>query len=271
MTESNSPAVYAIDPPQAARAAIESACAREKWEMVILRSISASAGSGRKLCLLARCDAADLYVALHRRQVAVISFSKISVRSTPEGPLRDDRVISLPKFCEHKAYTTSNPDNHETWPAEFSQWTRTVACDDHRDPRCLPFHIFQSRSESSLYTTEERNGFNKLHRLPATNRPVRLDKRGVVWDPARPGARHGREPITVAGTRLVDGFHWDVRRQRSGRWRLATSDVTWDVAKYINVYPDGATRFGDRCTPMWSRGDSAREDHKERRKQARKS
>jgi hypothetical protein len=243
-----------------------SVCRNEGWDSNNLDLVWLTASSGRRLSLLTRCDASDMYVDFHRRPVAVVSFAKANVRATPEGPLRDDRVISLTDYCRYKAHYSTRSGSPEKWAARFRSWIGTAECEDHRDPRCLPLHIFTARKSLNLATTEGRKQFNQLHRLTATTRPVRVDGRRLVWDPARPNARRGREPVTVAGLRLEDGVHWDVTHQRSATWRIAGADVAWEVRNYINVYPDGATRIGDRCYLKWGRTDSAQADSADRRR-----
>ena len=69
--------------------------------------------------------------------------------------------------------------------------------------------------------------------------------------------------MTIAGLRLEDGFHWDVSPRRSRT--IATADTVWTVKNYLNVYPDGMGRIGDRCYEDWTRADSACADEEERR------
>jgi len=67
--------------------------------------------------------------------------------------------------------------------------------------------------------------------------------------------------MTIAGLRLEDGFHWDVSPRRSPM--IATADTVWTVKNYLNLYPDGIARIGDRCYEEWTRDDSARADARE--------
>lgn len=121
----------------------------------------------------------------------------------------------------------------------------------------------RSYSTYDLARQQERARFERDHRRLR----VRPDDRQREWSPARPGARHGREPMAIAGFRLEDGFHWDVSPR--GSRTIATADTVWTVKNYLNVYPDGMGRIGDRCYEDWSRDDSARADEQERRAHAR--
>ena len=253
----DSPFVIAVlRPGSPARARVADEAKRRRWDIEMCQASPLTAGSGRRLLVLGRCDAADLYVQFHRRPTAVLTNEDVHVRTQPASPLRDDRVVSLREFSRYKSYFSHLRSNRaeEAWSDEFSAWMGEVSCDGLADCRCLPFHIFTAKATYDLTLREERARFERDHR----RRRARYDDRQLEWSPARPRARHGREPITISGYRLEDGFHWDVaaRRKRT----IATADRVWVVKNYLNVYPDGMSRFGDRCYEVWTRQDSARAD-----------
>lgn len=242
---------------------VADAAERRGWEFTALAALSLTAGSGRRLQVLGRCDAADLYVKLHRRPCAVLAFEDVHVRTQPASALRDDRVVPLRAFCRYKSYFAHLRANRAAavWADQFAAWIGAVACEGHNDCRCLPFHVFAAGATYDLERPEERRRFERDHRRLR----VRRDRRDREWSPARLGARHGREPMTIAGFRLEDGFHWDVKPQ--GSKKIATADAVWTVKNYLNVYPDGASRLGDRCYLDWTRDQSARADTQERSRQ----
>ena len=222
-----------------------------------------ASGRGRKANVLQRGDASRLYEDMHRRQVAVLYSGKIVVRIDPKPPFRDDRVVSIADFCKYKSYVTSlGSNNAGQWDVGFTGWMSAAGCDGPNDPRILPLHIFAAKGEFKLDDHEERKRFRTTHRQRRTLR----DKRRRTWSPARPGARHGREPQTVRNLRLDDGFHWDVTTTRSPY--VTSSDTIWKVPSrgYLNVYADGCIRLGNHCTLTWSAKDSAAADQKEQRR-----
>ncbi len=230
------------------------------WNVTSLEVDRLTAGSGRRMHLLPRATAADLYVALHRDECAVLSSVRAFVRSTPEGALRDDRAIDIATFCRYKAFTLhlAAQGAGATWESQFKNWMADNSrCTGHSDPRCLPLHIFKSKGSFDLDEVGGRAAFDREHRVQRS----RVDARRVTWSPARPGARHGREPVAVAGVQLVDGFHWDVSAARPTT--IATADAVWKVKGYLNVYPDGASRSGLRSSLNWSRKDSIAADRRD--------
>ena len=236
--------------------------ARE-WEVLRVECARLASKQGRLLDLMARGDAVALYEDMHRRPVAVVYEGKPVIRTDPRPPLRNDRTASLSQFCKYKCFTLSTRSNSASlWDSHFELWLEHANCDGQNDPRVLPFHIFAAKGEYELDDRDERQRFRRSH----GNRGSLVDKRARRWTPPRPGGRHGREPQTVRGLRLDDGFHWDVTTTRSRA--LVSANTVWDVEHrgYINVYPDGHVRPGKQCRPTWSTQESKDED---RRDQAR--
>lgn len=225
------------------------------WDVILREAVPLTAGSGRRLLVLGRCDAADLYVDLHRRPTAVLATDHVHVRTHPASPLRDDRVVSVRDFCCYKSYySLLQAKADRSWSDEFAEWLAHISCDGHTDCRCLPFHVFAAKSKYDLTRQEERARFQRDHR----QLQVLRDDRRRDWSPARRGARHGREATTVAGFRLENGFHWDVSPRQSPT--IATADTVWTVKSYLNVYPDGVARIGNRCYQDWTRAQSDKAD-----------
>lgn len=234
---------------------LTSEIAAHGWDQGTLPLVSLSAGSGRRFNVVPRCAAADIYVEAHRRPIGVLLQTDAHVRSTPVGPLQDNRVIPLRSFMRYKAFTSHmGMSSHQTWWSAFDEWLASTHCDGYNDPRCLPFHIFSAKNQLDLHDEGSRSEFERVHKRGF----ARTDGDDLTWSAARPGARHGREPTTVAGNTLIDGFHWDVAVP-SGRKRVvATADTSWDVKNYVNVYPDGMARIAKagRAYQAWNREDS---------------
>ena len=242
---------------------VEDRASARGWEPVHVRCVRLASGQGRILDVLERGDAVRLYEDMHRRPVAVVYEGKPRVRSHPRPPFRDDRVLSLYQFCRYKSFAVSlRSDVAAHWESAFESWLTNVDCDGPNDPRVLPFHIFAARQALELDEMVERKRFRRLHQ----QRRALVDKRERRWAPARPEARHGREPQTVRGLRLGDGFHWDVAT--SGALGVSSATTIWAVhaGGYINIYPDGHIRVGKRCRQTWSATQSAAADEDDRKR-----
>ena len=233
------------------------------WDVEGINWVRLASGRGRVLDLVARTDAVRLYEEMHRRPMAVVYEGKPRVRLDPGGDLRDDRLVSLYRFCRYKSYATSLRSNAASrWDEAFEDWLTQVECDGPNDPRILPFHIFRTKGDYALDEIAERRRFRQEHRSTSAV----VDDRKRRWTLAPPGARHGREPQTVRGQQLYGGFHWDV--MAPGTTAVASSNTIWKIRSggYINIYPDGHLRRGKNCTQTWSKSQSKQADANDRSK-----
>ena len=237
------------------------------WEVIVVPCVRLTSGGGRTLDTLERGDAIQLYEDMHRRPVAVVYEGNPRVRLDPRPPVRADRTISLYQFCWYKSFAVSLRSGVAArWDSAFAEWLAGIECDGPNDPRILPFHIFAAKKGFDLDDMFARRQFQRVHRRCGGL----VDDRKRLWKSARPGTRHGREPQTVRGLRLADGFHWDVATSHSPF--LMSSNETWRVKSggYINVYPDGHTRVGTHCRQTWTAKDSRQADKQDRELSRRK-
>ena len=233
------------------------------WAVEEISCVRLASGRGRILSVVSRTDAVRLYEDMHRRPVAVVYEGKPRVRLDPRVTVRDDRTVPLHRFCRYKSFARSLRSNEaESWDSAFEDWLAQVECDGPNDPRILPFHIFPTKGDYALDEMVERQRFRQEHR----SRSAVVDDRKRRWTLAPQGARHGREPQTVRGLQLFDGFHWDVMARRTAV--VASSNTMWRVGSdgYINVYPDGHVRRGKQCRQTWSKSQSELADANDRNK-----
>lgn len=250
--------------------AVMAMASERDWEVVRLNCVRLVSGKGRKQDVLQRGDAVQLYEDMHRRPVAVVYEGQPRVRTDPRSPFRDDRAVPLLEFCRYKSFAVSLQSNVATqWDKDFESWLAQIDCEGESDPRVLPFHIFAAKERYDILAGKSRYDLDEVAQRQRFRR-VHLHRRGLVdsrkrrWESARAETRHGREPQTVRGLTLGDGFHWDVTMSQSPV--LTTSSVTWEVRRggYINVYPDGHTRIGKGCKQTWSARQSKAADEVER-------
>jgi hypothetical protein len=218
--------------------------------------VELSTGKGQKLQVLGRIDAAGLYERVHRDRLAILYGSRVVVRRVPSAQLREAAVISLADFVRYKAFVRSVRGADGKWLDAFAQWCNAVGWTTDSDPRCLPFQTFSAKGRYDLDGEDERGRFEMDHHRPSG----RSDDRGLFWQTARPNARHGREPIVIAGHELSLGYHWDVQ----GSGKISNSAVEYAFRGYINVYPDAGIRKGDHTKMIQSRGASQTQDEEER-------
>lgn len=193
---------------------------------------------GRPRQLVTGADAANLYRRAHRVRVAVFVAGKPFVPLSPEVPVRKKDTLSLFHFVRYKAYARRLPTEtiHVSSHLDFCEvWVRGTECEGGHDPRCLPFHVFDSRPVD-LNETQQRQAFDSVH----GSGPRRRDNRGLTWS-LDPQAFHGKEELQVAGYKLPRGFHWDVSVP-NGPKVLTTGTDRWKVSRYVNIAPDAHFR-----------------------------
>ncbi len=204
-------------------------------------------------------DARDLYQDAHLRPCLVLATHSCHVRTDPSrDPATLRQLAPLGRFVEHKcAYAlTRGASAVRDAVAAFTAWPPPGACAGQQDPRVLPMHVFEpSEVGTSLNNDDETGRFDRRYGLRSGSR---TDGGGHSWQQAT--AMHGavgpaRAQLTVAGTALQQGFHWDVQRGR-GRSRIVSESEVWLLDRknaYLNAYPNGYLRgerqFGAR--PVW--------------------
>jgi len=253
------PALYFVVPPakatsseqDAARLALQHHAQSLGWRCVTNRTIAIrlaqSKNSGRTLHLLQPQDAGDLYRVAHRHPTVVVQIGPAEVRLDPSAPPSARNTISLARFVRYKAFfqPLGRPKvglDVGGFLHDFDVWRSVGACDGERDARCIPLHVFSpSREWADLHDAAGVKLFEERHGRPNSRRDNELRE----WN--SPNALHGLEAMTIAGTRLRSGFHWDVVSS-DGAGRLCTSTEVWGFTRgsYCNVYPDAAVRQGQR-------------------------
>ena len=201
---------------------------------------------GRPLGTIKPRDATNLYKRLHRARVGVWQIGCAHTPTNPQPHRNAKDYVRLHRFVLHKAFhcNVQRERFDESWPnslVAFQKWLDRIGCENESDPRCLPFHVFDTKFRiDDLATSTGRSEFAADHGSQSS----RVDSSGLRW--GRPGGGgHGREILHVAGYDLDRGFHWDVSNSASKRRLTTTSDV-WEIRRrgYVNVYPDAHVRKG---------------------------
>ena len=194
--------------------------------------------SGRRLMLVAGEDAVKLYRRSHRAKVGVFHTGRARVQLMPCA--RSSMAVA--QFIRYKAYASPLPADVGAVSRcldAYDAWCQSIGCVDGHDPRCLPFHVFES-GHTELGTSKQRQHFDEVHGVGA----LRRDGKRLMWrlDPA---VFHGRETLQVAGYALSRGFHWDVSVDNGRSPTVTTPTERWEISRksgYLNVYPDGHVR-----------------------------
>ena len=224
---------------------LRAVCESEDWEFLARHIHGERAPQGRPLAKILNQDATNLYKRLHRAGVGVWQIGDARAPTTPQPRNARKDYVSLADFVRHKAFHARLPLDgfKESWREPlfgFQQWLSAIGCENEADPRCLPFHVFDTRFDiDQLASACGRSSFTKTHGPQSS----RMDDRELTWSRAR--QMHGREILNVAGRELAQGFHWDVSHSASNA-SLGNSSETWRVNKrgYVNIYPDGHIRGG---------------------------
>ena len=210
-------------------------CPKRGLGLQWIRSI-AKRVDGRPLDFLSGIDAVKLYRRSHRARVGVLFTGRPVILPRPGRAVRPTETIGLARFVRYKAYAARLPATPACLSSclnAYESWCRDAGCENGNDPRCLPFHIFQSE-HTDLDTPENRRRFNEIHGPGARRR----DERKFFW---KLGPFHGRDVLHVAGHTLPPGFHWDVSVQANPK-RIKTPTECWQVSRYINIAPDADLR-----------------------------
>ena len=227
---------------------IEEECRRRGWKFSLRQPRKSSLLGGRVRWLIKSEDASNLYRRLHRACVGVLQIGKVHISLVSERrPIARD-FRTLREFVLHKAFHSTMQDKNflHDWRSfldKFQVWLRQASCDGEGDPRCLPFHMFETELDLDVLSLKEgRSHFNEIHG-PQSNR---VDSNGSIWNRPR-GQFHGRGTLYVAGRELAKGFHWDVSSSRAPRRIFTTSEI-WEIGRggYLNIYPDQYVRGGSR-------------------------
>lgn len=191
-------------------------------------------------------DAGDLYAAVHRGPVLVLAVTASWVRSDPpEEPSRLRHIRRLEDFVRYKAAygIARGPGDPKRIIESFATWPPDGPGATTADPRVLPLHVFDHvQAWTELDAPQGRTEFAAAYGPPQQ----RVDQPGRSWCPAPVG--HGSDCLTVSGSALPRGFHWDVRRGRATD-RLVTCHEVWKLdnhTSYANIYPDAYIRVGTR-------------------------
>ncbi len=181
---------------------------------------------------------------MHKKSIGVLDFlpgeATVCTHPFPDRAVGRRFFWAADAYVRHKAfYVPVQPRelaDLTTALEEFESWCSTVHCEDTRDPRCLPFHLFRADDGSgSLKTSDGRDRFNARY-----GTTTRTDDGGLGWK-LNPHEYHGHgDPLHVAGCELPKGFHWDV--SNADGFTLWTPEKEWRVKRYANVYPDGGIR-----------------------------
>lgn len=230
-----------------ARAAVAARGESAPWVITAERvPVAAGNGWGRHEELLKPEDAIGLYRKLHEERVLVLEFGHMWVRRDPRrDPPVSRAAIPLQRFVAHKAsYGRVNKASDIAGHlAAHAAWCAAPSCRGDSDPRILPLHVFATTEASpALETDDERKAFADAYGSPSR----RTDSEGRLW---KRGPNHGgwSEIVTVAGTQLSRGLHWDVEFER-GEGHLYTAHEVWKLSAgaYLNVGPSSDVRLAKR-------------------------
>ena len=220
----------------AVRGRLRKECRKRGWRIQEKRSHVQNI-RGRPVQLVGGADAVELYRRAHEVKVAVLFFGKPRVPLSPHAEAsRPGETVTLARFVRYKAHAQRVPAevvDISTYCETCALWHREVNCENGHDPRCLPFHLFQS-DLTELARQEERWRFDEVHGAGGR----RQDGRGLAWEL---GTFYGKDRLHVAGRELPAGFHWDVSTSRGAK-TITTPGERWKVSVYVNIAPNGHVR-----------------------------
>ena len=252
---SDRPEVWLIYPEESQpsiRGDVKSRCEDEGWSFRERHTAVTRLPKGRSIRVLSPDDATNLYRSIHTRRIGVWQFSSARAPTTPQPKMTEKNYMPLSRFVRYKAFHCQVEPNwfwkqlSKTF-ASFESWAEKTDCEGESDPRCLPFHVFETDADSyDLGKKEDRKRFQVDYGPQSSRR----DGRDRIW--SRPNSRqmHGTETLRVAGRELTVGFHWDVSSER--KIRISNTFEVWEIKRngYVNVYPNAHIRGSSRARPI---------------------
>ena len=220
---------------------------RNGYKRLLLKAQKVIGFGGQRFNILQPSEAAGLYSAIHRERVFVVTTRSVRVQlDVTEKP---SNTGSTPVF-EYVRYKAGykNVSRLGELPAlvkEMEAYFSSSYCDDLRDPRCLPFCLFDRRDPNGdLNESANRSAFRTTHAVRVRNISGLEDKDRRQW---LVDEFHTRDLIHVAGHTLPIGFHWNVQARRPTV--LINGWEKWTVGGggYTNVHPDAKIRGGDKA------------------------
>lgn len=229
-----------------ARKTISSECKARGWNFNVARSCILHP-DGRYMEAIPPDDAIALYKRAHNARIGVWQFGDTYVPTRPMLSKNPRHYQALGRFLHHKAFRfkIGNGGFADVWESSlisFQEWLDRVDCEGQSDPRCLPFHIFQTAVPIGILATHDgRRSFANAHGAPSN----RHDDNDLRWRSPR-GALHGGKQLHISGYELEKGFHWDVDSAKRRR-KVITTEGEWKIQRgeYLNIYPDGYVRPGN--------------------------
>lgn len=203
---------------------------------------------GLEFELLKREQVEALYNLAHRALLLVVTLGTAQVNLRVDERPTNASTIPLSEYLSHKAITIHVSRAHEvSRVVEALRRERLgLECDGYRDPRCIPFFIFERTEDCDLSSASGRSAFSMHYsgRRPGHGSAL-VDGRGREWASEE---FHSADLIHVGGATLPVGFHWNVLAPR--RTELANGWEVWQVgaAGYANVHPDAHIRQGNLAT-----------------------
>jgi hypothetical protein len=178
--------------------------------------------------------AEQLYRQAHTEPLCVLSPRTVAVdRYGGRGPLQLGRLL------RYKGYfrVVADKDRCQSAMASFDGWSSVQAISTESDPRVLPLHLFDPKTDHQGLDDEvKRQAFWKNFR----NRGTYVDPDRRPWELPHANDMHGREASQVRNLLLTTGYHWDVQSRRATQFRTLRNSRSLPRGGYLNVYPDGS-------------------------------
>ena len=214
-----------------------------EYHCVTMRATSVSGFGGQKFSILRPSDAAGLYVSSHRERVFVVTVGGVKVQLDTTEMASNRGTVPVSAFIEYKAghVMITRPEEVDRGVGLIQTYMSQQHCDGSKDPRCLPFSLYERNEAEGLASRTARNDFVKRYRSYDSEGFGLLDDQARRWTTRE---YHTRDLLHVGGSCLPIGFHWNVECKR--KTAFANGWETWAVSAggYTNVHPDAKIRGG---------------------------
>lgn len=236
------------DAQEKSLAAIRAKLRSVEADLATLKTVQTRGQGGFRFELVTASDVEQLYRLAHQAVLLVITVGSAKVHLRIDELPTNSTTMPLSSYLGHKARTihVSRPEEATRLLAVLDQPSLGLACEGHKDPRCIPFFMFPRTEALDLSDESSRAEFSKRYSTKRLNGSgAYVDGRGREWGTEE---FHSADLIHVAGTTLPVGFHWNVQAPK--KTELANGWEIWKVAAhgYANVHPDAHIRQGSGAT-----------------------
>ena len=160
---SDRPEVWFIYPRESEpfmRDLVRSECSENGWGFQGRPTTRKRLSNGPVIRTFTPEDATNLYRSIHTRRIGVWQIGDASAPVVPNPNPNRKHYVSLNTFVRYKAFhrrvdASGFGAQLSEMSSAFQSWIESIDCEGESDPRCLPFHVFDT-DDARLRSVQDR-------------------------------------------------------------------------------------------------------------------